>query len=71
VVWTEDGTMYNAHAVLIATGADYRRLNVRGKRNTSALASIFAPPVTVPFTGGQTNWSSLGRQQRGRRRKYS
>jgi thioredoxin reductase (NADPH) len=52
VVVTGDGTQYCAHAVLIATGADYRRLNVRGEDDFISAGVHFCATCDGPFYKG-------------------
>ncbi len=52
VVHTSDGSEYNAHAVLIATGADYRRLNVPGEEDFIGAGIHFCATCDGPFYKG-------------------
>ncbi|MBI3732840.1 MAG: FAD-dependent oxidoreductase [Chloroflexi bacterium] len=49
---TGDGTRYCAHALLIATGADYRRLNVRGEEEYIGSGIHFCATCDGPFYKG-------------------
>jgi len=44
-----EDSQLTAGAIIIATGARYRRLGVPGKTNSSAMESASAPPATAPF----------------------
>ncbi len=52
VVHTTDGSEYNARAVLIATGADYRRLNVPGEDDFIGAGIHFCATCDGPFYKG-------------------
>jgi thioredoxin reductase (NADPH) len=52
VVATGDGMQYCAHAILIATGADYRRLNVRGEDDFIGAGIHFCATCDGPFYKG-------------------
>lgn len=52
VVVTGDGMQYCAHAVLITTGADYRRLNVRGEDDFMGAGIHFCATCDGPFYKG-------------------
>ncbi len=49
---TTDGSEYSAKAVLIATGADYRRLNVRGEDDYIGAGIHFCATCDGPFYKG-------------------
>src|SRR5712692_4983581 len=49
---TGDGSLYCAHALLIATGADYRRLNVRGEDDFIGSGIHFCATCDGPFYKG-------------------
>ena len=48
------GQQLTSHAVIVATGSTYRRLDVPGEENLIGPASTSAPPVTGPSTRGPT-----------------
>jgi thioredoxin reductase (NADPH) len=52
VVHTGDGSEYNARAILIATGADYRRLNVMGEDDFIGAGVHFCATCDGPFYKG-------------------
>lgn len=52
VIRTTDGSEYNARAVLIATGADYRRLNVKGEDDYIGAGIHFCATCDGPFYKG-------------------
>jgi thioredoxin reductase (NADPH) len=52
LIVTSDGTEYCAHAILIATGADYRRLNVRGEDEFIGAGIHFCATCDGPFYKG-------------------
>ncbi|MBI4674500.1 MAG: FAD-dependent oxidoreductase [Chloroflexi bacterium] len=47
-----DGEMYSANAILVATGADYRRLNVRGEDEYIGAGIHFCATCDGPFYKG-------------------
>lgn len=51
-VHTGDGEMYSANAILVATGADYRRLNVRGEEEYIGAGIHFCATCDGPFYKG-------------------
>ncbi len=51
-VHTGDGAMYSANALLAATGADYRRLNVRGEDDFIGAGIHFCATCDAPFYRG-------------------
>jgi len=52
VVYMSDGSEYNARVVLIATGADYRRLNVKGEDDFIGAGIHFCATCDGPFYKG-------------------
>jgi thioredoxin reductase (NADPH) len=52
VIRTTDGSEYNARAVLLATGADYRRLNVKGEDDYVGAGIHFCATCDGPFYKG-------------------
>jgi thioredoxin reductase (NADPH) len=52
VVRLSDGTPYSAHALLVATGADYRRLNVPGEDEFIGSGIHFCATCDGPFYRG-------------------
>lgn len=52
-VLTQDGSEYGARALLIATGADYRRLNVPGEEDYIGAGVHFCATCDGPFYKGQ------------------
>lgn len=48
-VWLHDGPLYNAHALLIATGATYRRLGVPGEADYLGSGVHFCATCDGPF----------------------
>ncbi len=52
VIRTTDGSEYNARAVLLATGADYRRLNVKGEDDYIGAGIHFCATCDGPFYKG-------------------
>ncbi|MCL4393728.1 MAG: gas vesicle protein K, partial [Chloroflexi bacterium] len=52
VVRTTDQSVYNARAVLIATGADYRRLGVKGEEDYIGAGVHFCATCDGPFYKG-------------------
>lgn len=59
-VHTSDGSVYSASAVLIATGADYRRLNVRGEDEFIGAGIHFCATCDGPFYKGAENLVVVG-----------
>lgn len=59
-VHTGDGSVYSASAVLIATGADYRRLNVRGEDEFIGAGIHFCATCDGPFYKGAENLVVVG-----------
>ncbi|MEP7199127.1 MAG: FAD-dependent oxidoreductase, partial [Chloroflexota bacterium] len=59
-VRTGDGTLYCAHALLIATGADYRRLNVRGEDEYIGSGIHFCATCDGPFYKGMDELLVIG-----------
>jgi thioredoxin reductase (NADPH) len=51
-VHTGDGEFYSAHAILVATGAEYRRLNVRGEDEYIGAGIHFCATCDGPFYKG-------------------
>ena len=60
VVHTTDGSEYCAKAVLIATGADYRRLNVRGEDDFIGAGIHFCATCDGPFYKGAEQLVVIG-----------
>lgn len=60
MVVTGDGSQYSAHAVLIATGADYRRLNVRGEDEFISAGIHFCATCDGPFYKGAEQLVVIG-----------
>ncbi len=59
-VHTGDGAMYSASALLVATGADYRRLNVRGEDEYIGAGIHFCATCDGPFYKGAENLVVVG-----------
>lgn len=59
-VHTGDGAQYSASALLIATGADYRRLNVRGEEEYIGAGIHFCATCDGPFYKGADNLVVVG-----------
>ncbi len=59
-VKTTDGSIYSSNAVLIATGADYRRLNVRGEDEYIGAGIHFCATCDGPFYKGAKNVVVVG-----------
>ncbi len=59
-VHTGDDAMYSASALLIATGADYRRLNVRGEEEYIGAGIHFCATCDGPFYKGAENLVVVG-----------
>jgi len=59
-VHTGDGAQYSASAILIATGADYRRLNVRGEDEFIGAGIHFCATCDGPFYKGAENLVVVG-----------
>ncbi len=60
VAHTTDGSEYCAHAVLIATGADYRRLNVKGEDDFIGAGIHFCATCDGPFYKGAAQLVVIG-----------
>jgi thioredoxin reductase (NADPH) len=60
VVHTTDGSEYCAKAVLIATGADYRRLNVKGEDDFIGAGIHFCATCDGPFYKGAEQLVVIG-----------
>ena len=60
VVHTTDGSEYCAHAILIATGADYRRLNVKGEDDFIGAGIHFCATCDGPFYKGAEQLVVIG-----------
>jgi thioredoxin reductase (NADPH) len=60
VVHTTDGSEYNARAVLVATGADYRRLNVQGEDDFIGAGIHFCATCDGPFYKGAEHLLVVG-----------
>lgn len=60
LVVTGDGAEYCAHAILIATGADYRRLNVRGEDDFIGAGIHFCATCDGPFYKGANELVVVG-----------
>jgi thioredoxin reductase (NADPH) len=60
VVCTGDGSKYSARALLIATGADYRRLNVRGEDDYIGAGIHFCATCDGPFYKGAEQLVVIG-----------
>ena len=59
-VHTGDDAMYSASALLVATGADYRRLNVRGEDEYIGAGIHFCATCDGPFYKGAENLVVVG-----------
>jgi thioredoxin reductase (NADPH) len=59
-VHTRDGAVYSASALLVATGADYRRLNVRGEDEYIGAGIHFCATCDGPFYKGADNLVVVG-----------
>lgn len=59
-VQTGDGAVYSASAVLVATGAQYRRLNVRGEEDYIGAGIHFCATCDGPFYKGAENLVVVG-----------
>lgn len=59
-VHTGDGAQYSASTLLIATGADYRRLNVRGEDEYVGAGIHFCATCDGPFYKGADNLVVVG-----------
>jgi thioredoxin reductase (NADPH) len=59
-VHTPDGAMYSANALLVATGADYRRLNVPGEDEFIGAGIHFCATCDGPFYKGADNLVVVG-----------
>jgi thioredoxin reductase (NADPH) len=57
---TTDGSVYSSNAVLVATGADYRRLNVRGEDEFIGAGIHFCATCDGPFYKGAENVIVVG-----------
>ncbi len=60
VVHTTDGSEYSAKAVLVATGADYRRLNVKGEDDFIGAGIHFCATCDGPFYKGAAQLVVIG-----------
>ena len=58
MVRTEAGNEYSSGALLLATGARYRRLNVPGEEDFIGAGIHFCATCDSRFTRGRTYWSS-------------
>lgn len=58
---------FKARAVIITTGAEYKKIGVPGEKNLAAAAFLIVPYVTVRSSKEKTLLSSAGRLCSGRR----
>lgn len=59
-VHTHTGQVYSGNALLLATGADYRRLNVRGEEEFTGAGIHFCATCDGPFYKGADNLVVIG-----------
>ncbi len=60
IVHLSDGTAYNANAVLVATGATYRRLNVPGENELIGAGVHYCATCDAPFYRGSKQLVLVG-----------
>ena len=65
-VWVGD-TEHRARTVILAMGAEHKKLGIPGEEELTAVASATAPPVTPPSSRTPTRLSSVAETRRWRR----